>query len=170
MESWLLLDVVILEGSTIFELLTSKDESLLIWRNTFFVLDFSLDVFYGVRLFDIEGDGLSCEGLHENLHSTSESEDQMKGRLFLNIVILESSAIFELFTSEDESLLIWGNTFFVLDLGLNIFDGVRLFDVESNGLSSEGLHENLHSTSESENQMKGRFLLNVVILKGSAVF
>ena len=94
MESWLLLDVVILEGSTIFELLTSKDESLLIWRNTFFVLDFSLDVFYGVRLFDIEGDGLSCEGLHENLHSTSESENQMKGRFLLNVVILKGSAVF----------------------------------------------------------------------------
>jgi len=48
MQSRLLLDVVIGEGSTIFKLLASKDESLLIWGNSFLVLDLRFDVFNGV--------------------------------------------------------------------------------------------------------------------------
>ena len=75
MESWLLLDVVVTEGSSILELLSSEDESLLIGRDTFLILDLGLDVFNGVRWLNIKSDGLSSEGLHEDLHSTSESED-----------------------------------------------------------------------------------------------
>merc|ERR1711981_479034 len=94
----------------------------------------------------------------------------MEGALLLNVVILESSAILELLTREDETLLVRRNTFLVLDLGLHVFDGVALFNVESDGLSSEGLHENLHTTSEAEDQVKGAFLLDVVILKSSSIF
>ena len=68
MESRFLLDVVVLEGSTVFELLSSEDESLLIWGNTFLVLDLSLDVFNGVGGLDIKSDGFTCEGLNEDLH------------------------------------------------------------------------------------------------------
>ena len=51
-------------------------------------------------------------------HTTaSKSQDEMEGWLLLDIVIRESSTIFELLTSEDKSLLIWGNTFFILNLG-----------------------------------------------------
>jgi len=81
------LDVVIGEGSTVFELLTSEDKSLLIWRNTFLVLDLSLDVFNGVCWLDIEGDGLTGKGLDEDLHTTSKSEDQVKGRFLLDVVV-----------------------------------------------------------------------------------
>ena len=49
--------------------------------------------------------------------SASKSEDEMESGLFLDVVIGKSSSVFELLTSEDESLLIWGNTFFILDLG-----------------------------------------------------
>ena len=69
MEGGFLLDVVVLESSSILELLTCEDESLLIWGNTFFVLDLSLDVLNGVGLFDIKSDSFTCEGLDENLHS-----------------------------------------------------------------------------------------------------
>ena len=48
----------------------------------------------------------------------------MEGGLFLDVVILESSTILELLTSEDKSLLIWGNTFLILDLGLHVLDGI----------------------------------------------
>jgi hypothetical protein len=37
-------------------------------------------------------------------------EDQVKSRLFLDVVVTQSTAILELFTSEDESLLVRGNT------------------------------------------------------------
>jgi len=41
---------------------------LLIGRDAFLVLDLSLDSFDGVRGFNVEGDGLSGEGLDEDLH------------------------------------------------------------------------------------------------------
>ena len=58
-------------------------------------------------------DWLNFHGSHT---STSKSEDEMKSGLFLDVVIRKSSSIFELLSSEDESLLIWGNTFFILNL------------------------------------------------------
>ena len=48
----------------------------------------------------------------------------MEGGLFLDVVIGEGSAVFKLLSSEDESLLIGGDAFLVLDFGLNILNGV----------------------------------------------
>jgi hypothetical protein len=56
----------------------------------------------------------------------------------------QSSAILQLLAGKDQSLLIRGNTFLVLDLGLDVVDGVGGLDIKSDGLASEGLHENLH--------------------------
>ena len=64
---------------------------------------------------------LSCESSEVWLnfnrsHTTaSKSENEMEGRLFLNIVIRKGTTVFELFTSEDESLLIWGDALLILD-------------------------------------------------------
>ena len=124
MESGLLLDVVVTEGSAVFELLSGEDESLLIGRDTFLVLDLGLDVLDGVRWLNVEGDGLTGEGLDEDLHTTSKSENQVEGRFLLNVVVRKSSAILKLLSSEDESLLIGRDAFLVLDLGLDVFDGV----------------------------------------------
>ena len=169
MKGGFLLDVVVRKGSAILELLTSEDESLLIWGNTFFVLDLGLDVLNGVCGLDIEGDGLASESLNEDLHTTSESEDEMESGLFLDVVVGEGSTVFELLSSEDESLLIWGNTLLVLDLGLDIFDGVCGLNIKGDGLTSQGLDEDLHTTSESQDEMEGGLLLDVVVGKGSAV-
>ena len=79
MEGGLLLDVVIREGSAVLELLSSEDKSLLIWRDTFLVLDLGFDVLNGVSWLNVEGDGLTGKGLDEDLHTTSKSEDQVKG-------------------------------------------------------------------------------------------
>ena len=169
MESGLLLDVVVRKGSSILELLTSEDKSLLIWRNTFLVLDLGLDVLNSVGWLDIEGDGLTSEGLDEDLHSTSESEDEMESGLLLDVVVGESSSILELLSSEDESLLVWWDTLLILDLGLDVLDGVGWLDIEGDGLTSESLDEDLHSTSESEDEMESGLLLDVVVAEGSAV-
>ena len=48
----------------------------------------------------------------------------MKGGFLLDVVVSEGSSVFELFSSEDKSLLIWGDSFFVLDLGFDVLDGV----------------------------------------------
>ena len=94
--------------------------------------------------------GESSEGgldLDGSLTTSSKSEDQVEGGLLLDVVIRQGSSIFQLFTGEDKSLLIRRDTFFVLDLGFNVLDGVGGLDVESNRLTRQGLDENLHFSS-----------------------
>merc|ERR1711907_705996 len=100
-----LLDVVVRKSSSILKLFSSEDESLLIWRNTFLILDLCFDVLNGVSWLNIKGDGFTSEGLDEDLHTTSKSEHEMKSRFFLDVVVTESSAILKLLSGEDKSLL-----------------------------------------------------------------
>merc|ERR1712122_466410 len=109
MKSALLLDVVVGEGSSILELLSSKDQSLLVWWDSFLVLDLGLDVLNGIRRFNLQGDGLSSQGFDEDLHTSSQSENQMQSTLFLDVVVGEGSSILELLSSKDQSLLVWRN-------------------------------------------------------------
>jgi len=76
-------------------------------------------------------------------------------------VIGEGSTVLQLLSGEDESLLIWGNTLLVLDLALDIVDGVGRLYLESDGLSSQSLDEDLHTSSQSEYKVKGGLLLDV---------
>merc|ERR1712180_100137 len=124
MQSGLLLDVVVREGAAILKLFASKDQPLLVWGNALLVLDLGLDIFNGIRWFNLKGDGLASQGLDKNLHTTSQSEYQMQSGLLLDVVVREGTAILKLFASKDQPLLIWGNAFLVLDLGLDIFNGV----------------------------------------------
>ena len=62
------LNVVIRESATVFELLASENQSLLVRRDTLLVLNLRLDVVDGIRGLDLEGDGLPGEGLDEDLH------------------------------------------------------------------------------------------------------
>ena len=135
-ESRLLLDVVIRKRPSIFQLLSSKNESLLIGGNTFLVLDLGLHILNCVRGLNIKGNSLSSQGLDEDLHTSSQSEDQMESGLLLDIIVRQSSSVLKLFPCEDESLLIRWDSFFVLDLGLDIFDGVRGLHIQSDGLAS----------------------------------
>ena len=73
----------------------------------------------------------------------------MQGRLLLDVVILESTAILELLAREDQTLLIWRDALLVLDLGLDSVDGVASLYLESDGLASEGFHEDLHVGADS---------------------
>ncbi len=59
MQRRLFLDVVVRKGATIFQLFASKDETLLIRRNAFLVLNFSLHVINRVAGLHIEGDSFS---------------------------------------------------------------------------------------------------------------
>jgi len=81
--------------------------------------------------------------------SSSQSKDQMKSAFFLDIVVREGSAVFQLLSSENESLLIRRDTLFVLNFSLDIINSVRGFDIESYSLTSQGLDEDLHSSSKS---------------------
>ena len=62
------MDVVVREGSAILKLLSGEDKSLLIWRDTFLVLNLGLDVLNRVGRLHLERHGLSGEGFHEDLH------------------------------------------------------------------------------------------------------
>jgi hypothetical protein len=74
MQRALLLNVVVAQGAAILELLASEDETLLIGRDAFLVLDLLLDSLDGVRALHFQSDGLAREGLHENLHDESTPE------------------------------------------------------------------------------------------------
>ena len=89
--------------------------------------------------------GLDTDGTSA---TTSESEDQVEGGLLLNVIVRESSAILELLAGEDESLLIGRDALLVLDLSLDVLDGVRGLNVQSNGLACKGLDEDLHLVVE----------------------
>merc|ERR1711899_345961 len=134
MESGLLLDVVVGESPSILELLSSEDQPLLVWGNAFLVLDLGLDILNAVRGLDLEGDGLAGESLDEDLHTSPESEHKMESGLLLDVVVRESPSILELLSSKDQPLLVWGNAFLVLDLGLDVLNAVRGLDLEGDGL------------------------------------
>ena len=87
----------------------------------------------------------------------------MKRRFLLDVVVGEGTAVLQLLTSEDQTLLVrrdtllvcgivrWGNfeidcsvVLRTLDLGLDIVNGVRRLHLEGDGLAREGLDEDLH--------------------------
>ena len=98
-------------------------------------LNLGLDVVDGVGGLDFESDGLACERLDEDLHSTTKAEDEMECRLLLNVVIRQRATVLKLLASEDETLLVWRNALLVLNLRLHIVDGVRALDLKGDGLA-----------------------------------
>jgi len=136
MKRRLLLDVVVRQSPSILKLFTSKDETLLIWRNTFLILDLGFDILNGIRWFDLKGDGLASQCLHENLHTTTEAENQMQSGFFLNVVVRECTTIFKLLASKDETLLVWGNALFILNFGLDIFNSIGRLNFQGDGFAS----------------------------------
>jgi len=59
MEGRLLLDVIVGKGTAVLELLSSKDQTLLVRGDSLLVLDLALDVVDGVTRLDLKGDGLA---------------------------------------------------------------------------------------------------------------
>jgi hypothetical protein len=78
------------------------------------------------------------------IDSTSQSENKVKSRFLLNIVIAQSASILKLLSGKDKTLLIRGDSFLILNLGLDVVNGVAWFDIKSDGLTSQGLYKNLH--------------------------
>ena len=79
----------------------------------------------------------------------------------LDVVVAESAAILELLSGEDQALLVWGNSLLVLDLGLDIVDGVARLHLKGNSLTSEGLDEAVRrdwSAAEWFRHGKSRFV------------
>ena len=170
MEGGFFLDVVITQSAAILKLLASKDESLLVWGDAFLVLDLGLHVLDRITCFNFQGDGLSGKGLYEDLHTSTKTEHQMEGGLFLDVVVTQCAAILKLLSSEDKTLLVWRDALLVLDLGLHILNGVRSLNLQGDGLASQSLDKNLHTSTETEHQVEGGFFLDVVVAQGPAIF
>ena len=102
--------------------------------------------------------------------ATSESQYQVNSGFFLEIIVRESSIVFQLFSSEDQSLLVNWDSFLIHNLLLKRFNSVWGFNFDSHSLSSEGLDEDLHASPESENEVESWFFLDVVIRDHSSIF
>ncbi len=75
------------------------------------------------------------------LGATSKTQDEMEGRLLLDVVVGEGAAIFELLASEDQALLVGWDALLVLDLGLDIVDGIGRLHLKGDSLARKGLDE-----------------------------
>ena len=65
MQSGFLLDVIVGESTSILELLSGENQTLLVGRNAFLILDLRLDIIDSVARLNLEGDGLASEGLDD---------------------------------------------------------------------------------------------------------
>merc|ERR1719419_172900 len=95
-----------------------------------------------VLVLDLLGGGVVL--LLALLAATPEPEDQVKGRLLLNVVIRQGPPVLQLLAGKDQPLLVRGDSLLVLDLGLDILDRVAGFHLKGDSLAREGLDEDLH--------------------------
>ena len=83
--------------------------------------------------------------LDARLHDTTpKSQDQVQGALFLDVVVGQGAAVLKLLSGEDETLLVRWDALFVLNLLLDDVDAVVAFDLQGDGLASQGFNEDLH--------------------------
>jgi hypothetical protein len=102
--------------------------------------------FYSVIFEGLHGNGLVCSlhllGASVNLllalfTPTAKTKHQVKSGFLLNIVITQSASIFQLLSGKDETLLIRWNSLLILDLGLDIVNGIGWFDIQCDSLACE---------------------------------
>ena len=86
------------------------------------------------------------------LLTTTETKHKVQGRVLLDRVVLESVAILQLLAGEDQALLVWWDTFLVLDLGLDVLDSICWLDLKRNVLPCQSLNENLHQKGRTLGQ------------------
>jgi hypothetical protein len=68
----------------------------------------------------------------------------VEGGLLLDVVVSQGASVLQLLPGEDQPLLVRRDSLLVLDLSLDIVDGVAALHLEGDGLPSQGLHEDLH--------------------------
>jgi len=93
-------------------------------------------------VLDLLGGGVDL--LLALLATTTQAQHQVEGGLLLDVVVGQGAAVLELLSGEDQALLVGGDALLVLDLGLDIVDGVGRLHLEGDSLAREGLHEDLH--------------------------
>jgi hypothetical protein len=61
----------------------------------------------------------------------------MECRLLLDVVVGQGATVLELLAGEDQALLVRGDALLVLDLALDVIDGIGGLDLEGDGLASD---------------------------------
>jgi hypothetical protein len=61
----------------------------------------------------------------------------MKSGLLLDVVIRKGATVLELLAGEDQALLVRRNALLVLNLALDVVDGVGGLDLKSDGLAGD---------------------------------
>ena len=110
MKGRFLLNVVVGQRATIFQLLAGKDKTLLVRGDALLVLDLGFNIVNGVRGLDLQRDGLPRQRLHEDLHSATETEHEVERGFLLNVVVREGPTVLKLLSSEDQALLVRRDT------------------------------------------------------------
>ena len=77
------------------------------------------------------------KGERTDLHATAQAENQVQGRLLLDVVVGESTAILQLLAGEDKTLLVRRDALLVLDLGLDVVDGVAGLHLKGDSLAGD---------------------------------
>ena len=93
----------------------------------------------------------------------------MNSALFLNIVVSHGLSLVELLPSEDQSLLVSWNALFVLDLCFDVLNCVSGLNIDGHCSSSKGFHEHLHTTPQSQDEVDGGLLLDVVVAQSTCI-
>merc|ERR550525_485627 len=105
-----------------------------------------------------------------SLLSSPQSQHQVQRRLFLDVVVRQSPPILQLLAGKDQPLLLRRDSLLVLDLGLDILDGIIRFHIQGNRLAGQGFHKNLHSTTtQAEHQVQSGLLLDVIIRESTSI-
>ena len=64
-----------------------------------------LDIFDGVGQIHLKGDGLAGEGLDEDLYAAAEPQDEVEGRLLLDVLNREGAAVLQLLPGDQPVLV-----------------------------------------------------------------
>merc|ERR1711934_1176657 len=94
-QSRLLLDVVVRKSAAILQLFAGENQTLLIRRDAFLVLDFRLNVLDGIGRFHIKRNGFAGQRLDKNLHASTQPQHQVQSRLLLDVVVRKSATILQ---------------------------------------------------------------------------
>ena len=98
----------------------------------------------GGGLLDLGDDGGIVEDAAGDLAvSAPKPQNEVEGGLLLDVIVGEGAAVLELLAGEDQTLLVGGDALFVLNFLLHVVDGVAGLNIQCDGLSSEGLDEDL---------------------------
>ena len=82
-------------------------------------------------------------GIADSVHSSREPESKVQGTLLLDVVVGEVASVLQLLAIKHETLLVRRNPLLGLDLGHDILNSVRWPHLQSNGLASDILDEDL---------------------------